>query len=136
MATKKQRKRRQKDRRHEWEYVYVDEEGREIAVAEEERRKEKDARAERGAKPRSGGPGRRIDPPSWRRVLRRAAIFAPLMFLFVYYTGNDRTVAGAFVFTVFLMAIFIPFSYFLDTMLYRAYRKRLGGTGDTPSKRR
>ncbi|MER3412157.1 MAG: hypothetical protein C4305_07605, partial [Thermoleophilia bacterium] len=32
MATKKQRRRRAKERRHEWEYVLVDEEGREIAV--------------------------------------------------------------------------------------------------------
>ena len=34
--------------------------------------------------------------------------------------------------TVWLLAIFLPFSYFMDSMMYRRYLKR---TGDEPAKR-
>jgi hypothetical protein len=125
VPTRKQRKRRAKERRHEYEYVYVDEEGREVEVDEPE-----PAAAKRNgrARPVTGRGGRKIDPPSWSRVGRRALIFAPLMFGTIWFLGSGQSgssrVAGAVVQTLFLMLIFLPFSYFMDSFLYRTYKKR------------
>jgi hypothetical protein len=121
VPTRKQRKRRAKERRHEYEYVYVDEEGREVEVDEPE-----PAAAKRNgrARPVTGRGGRKIDPPSWARVGRRALIFAPLMFLTIRFLGNGEPLAASVFQTLFLMLIFLPFSYFMDSFLYRTYKKR------------
>src|SRR3954453_23341026 len=88
MPTKKQRRRQQKSRRHDYEYVYVDDEGNEVAVEPTELRAEKDtkkteARSRNGTGARAGGQPRAgqraINPPSWRRAVRRAAIFGPVI---------------------------------------------------------
>ena len=73
MATKKQQRRRQKLKRHEYEEVYVDDEGRELDPEEAEElvsaaQPEKTAKAKKDAAPQRG---RTIEPPSWRRTLRR-----------------------------------------------------------------
>ena len=58
-------------------------------------------------------------------MLRRAAIFAPILFIFVYLTGQDRlTVLGMLFNTLILVAFFIPFSYLVDTMVYRMMIRR------------
>jgi len=101
MPTRKQRRRREKDLRHEWEEVYVDEEGRELAPDEVEelapaaaarngaapRHKTKESRSQPARQARGG---RTVQPPSWRRVFKRTAIFAPLMYVFI--TLIDRSV--------------------------------------------
>ena len=135
MPTRKQKRRRQKDRRHEWEYVYVDDSGQEVEVEEEDEaapRKPAKQAAKASGKPAArqqqarGGP-RKIDPPSWNRVLKRAAVFAPVMLLVIYFLKPEgaSTVTLA-VQLVVLLAFFLPFSYFMDSLMYRAYRKRIG----------
>jgi TRAP-type uncharacterized transport system fused permease subunit len=134
MATKKQRRRRLKDRRHEWEYVYLDEEGEEVEVEEpdEPAPRNKSAAKAQPAKRSGGRAGRQVDPPSWRKVGKRGLIFAPLMLIVVYLLqGKNKDPVAAVYQTVVLLAFFIPFSYLMDTMMYRAFRKRLGG-GDAP----
>jgi hypothetical protein len=122
MATKKQRRRREKERRHEYEYVYVDDEGREVEVDEPE--------AERkNGKPSSTKAvqvgARTVDPPSWRRTLRRAAIFSPLMFVILYLLKPKGSTPGSVVLSVaLLMVFFIPFSYFMDSLMFRLAQKR------------
>jgi len=137
MASKKQRKRRQKDRRHEWEYVYVDDEGQEVEVDEEEdapRSRKAPAKTSPGRAQSRGG--RNVEPPSWRRVGKRALIFAPLMLVVVYLLqGKKHDYAQAVVQTLMLLAFFIPFSYFMDTLMYRSFRKRLGGGGGGAKQR-
>ena len=55
----------------------------------------------------------------------RATPFAPILFVFVYLTGQDRlTVAGMIFNTLVLVAFFIPFSYLVDTMVYRMMIRR------------
>ena len=134
MPTRKQKRRRQKDRRHEYEYVYVDESGQEVEV-EEEKREQPARPAKAGGKPgraatrptAKGRAARTIDPPSWQRVFRRAAIFAPIMLIVVYLLRpKSATVASVLVQVVVLLIVFLPFSYFMDSMMYRAYRKRIG----------
>jgi hypothetical protein len=137
MPSRKQRRRREKERRHEWEYVYVDEEGREVAVEEPEapaRAKPAKQTSKAAAKPgakaaqQAGRPGRKVDPPSWQRVFRRGAIFAPIMLIVVYYVnrGSNRSVGQAVLTTVVLLLFFLPFSYMMDSLMYRSYRKRIG----------
>jgi hypothetical protein len=123
MATKKQRRRRQKERRHEYEYVYVDDDGREVEVEEPEaERKNGKSPAQRAVK--TGG-GRTVDPPSWRRTLRRTAIFSPLIFVILYLLKPKGSTPGSVVLSVaLLMVFFIPFSYFMDSLMFRLAQKR------------
>lgn len=137
MATKKQRRRRDKDRRHEWEFVYVDEEGHEVEADEEDAsppsKPQKDGQATK--RPLTTRGGRRVEPPSWQRVFRRALIFAPLMIVVVYLLKpKNGSTAGVVAQALILIALFIPFSYLMDSLMYRSFRKRMGGDG--PQKRR
>ena len=137
MPSRKQRRRRSKERRHEYEYVYVDEEGREVEAPEEE---QPQTRARGGGKATSGRrtattrSGRRIEPPSWRRVGKRALFIGPVMFLLINLMGKNLTAAQRIYETVVLLAIFLPFSYFMDSLMYRSYLKRTGAA--PPSGRR
>jgi hypothetical protein len=127
MPTRKQRRRRQKDRRHEYEYVYVDEEGNEVDVVEDEVRAEQSASRNGKTRPRAAAaPNARIQPPSWRRVGKRGAIFAPLMFVTVMLLDSALSLWQVGVQTLLLMAIFLPFSYFLDSFMYRRHLRRTG----------
>jgi hypothetical protein len=126
VPSRRQRRRRDKSRRHEYEYVLVDEAGTELEVVEPETRT-KTAGADRKRPAQRGrGRGREVQPPSWQRVGRRALIFAPLMFVVVYLLGGSKvSLGGKLAETVFLLAFFLPFSYVMDSIAYRAYRKRL-----------
>jgi hypothetical protein len=124
VPTRKQRKRRAKERRHDYEYVYVDEEGREVEVDEPVAR----AAQSKNGRPRpvTGRGGRKIDPPSWNKVGKRALIFAPLMFFTIRFLGKGEPLVGSVLQTLFLMLVFLPFSYFMDSFLYRTAQKRAG----------
>lgn len=127
MPSRKQRRRREKGRRHEWEYVYVDEDGREVEEPDEESPISRNGKRtpQQSRKTQAAG-GREVQPPSWRRVAKRGLIFAPLMFLTVTFLSGNLTVAQRVVNTVFLLAFFLPFSYAMDALMYRMYRKRSG----------
>jgi hypothetical protein len=128
VPTKKQRRRRAKDRRHEYEYVYVDDEGREVEALDEPEPTTAPKRdGARGS--RRAGPARTIQPPSWRRVGKRALIFAPLMFLTVMLLApDDASLVANLAQTLFLLLIFLPFSYVMDSVTYRIWRRRMGQT--------
>jgi hypothetical protein len=131
MPTKKQRRRQEKTRRHEYEYVYVDGSGEEVPVDPTELRAEKDkgkpeARQRANAKGAgSGRAGRVIEPPSWRRALRRAAIWGPLLVVAMMLINRNVSPIQWVTSAVFLIAFFVPISYFTDSMAYRMYRKRV-----------
>jgi hypothetical protein len=127
VPSRKQRRRRLKERRHEYEYVYVDEEGHEVDVPEEEKPRE----AQRNKAPASSRrgttrAGRRIEPPSWNRVGKRALFLAPVMFILINLMGKRLSVPERIFETVLLLLIFLPFSYFMDSLMYRSYLKRTG----------
>jgi hypothetical protein len=133
VPTRKQRRKRQKELRHEWEEVYLDAEGRELEPEEvEEILPPKPSRQERkpaarGRQQSQGRAVREIQPPSWRRVLKRAAIFAPLMYVFLYFvTRNDPEMGPQELVlqTAMLLLIFLPFSYLMDSFTYRLWKKR------------
>jgi hypothetical protein len=127
MATKKQQRRRQKLQRHEYEEVYVDEEGNELAAEEAEELvgATTTRRAERAPKDRpTTRSGRVLEPPSWRRTLRRSLIFFPLMLIVVFLLSPELPTATKVINTLVLMGFFIPFSYFMDAMMWRSYERR------------
>jgi hypothetical protein len=135
MPSRKQRRRRQKELRHEWEEVYVDAEGRELAPEEVEElapgitaksteRRTKGKAATRPQSARAARSGRTVQPPSWRRVAKRAAIFAPLMYVFITLTDRKANPAYVLLITVQLILLFVPFSYLMDRLTYRLWQKR------------
>jgi len=148
MATKKQRRRREKGRRHDYEYVYVDEEGQEVEVDEPEPKPKPERTATSGQKPTPGAKpkpkqpadGERvIEPPSWSKVARRAAIFAPFILIFFYITkGKGDSTTVVLLRTLPLVALLVPFMYMVDTFAYRSYQKRLEkrAAGGSPPKKK
>jgi hypothetical protein len=145
MPTRKQRRREQKLRRHEWEDVYVDAEGREVDPAEVEvparngagaGAKATQGRARSKKAPAQQQRTRGVQPPSWGRVLRRGAIFAPLMFVTVHLiAGDELTLAGKLTQTAFLLLVFLPFSYLMDTVTYRMWQRRQRTDAQRAAKR-
>jgi hypothetical protein len=133
MPTKKQRRRQQKARRHEYEYVVVDEEGNEVVVDPAElRAKKEEGKPESRLRPSDDrrpqqrrGTRRGIEPPSWRRAARRGLLFGPLLVVAMMLLNRNLSLAQQIAPAVFLIAFFIPFSYFTDSLAHRIYRKRL-----------
>jgi hypothetical protein len=133
MASRKQRRRRAKDRRHDWEYVYVDEAGEEVPVEEAEAPRS----GKRGAEPKPVvHRGRTVEPPSWNRVFKRTLIFGPLILVMVYLLRpKDSTTTSVILNAALLLAFFIPFSYVMDSFMYRSFRKRMAKRESTRGKR-
>ena len=113
MATKKQRRRRAKEHRHD--YVWVDEEGNEVEAPDEEPTR---------TSTKASGPRRDPQEPSWQRTFRRGAIFAPIMFGTVFLLSPNLSLGQKLTQTLLIVAIFIPFSYFLDRFFYRSAQRR------------
>jgi hypothetical protein len=122
MATRKQRKRRQKGRRHEYEYVYVDDEGREVETAPEEVRADKRTNG-KAPQPVTRG-GRKIEPPSWQKVGKRALWIGPLMFLTLTVIAKELTLAQRVSQTFLMLGLFLPVSYLMDRTIYRTSTRR------------
>lgn len=128
MPSKKQRRRAEKARRHEYEYVLLDEDGNEVPIddpAEPRKTDEAKQSVRRGrGGPRPARPARTVQPPSWQRVAKRGLMFAPVMFLMVTIIDPKVSTAGKVTNTLLLLAFFLPFSYLMDTFAYKTYRKR------------
>jgi len=157
MPSRKQRKRREKERRHDYEYVYVDDEGHEVDAAEvDEVEEEKPAKRTRVAattattqtKPKTtpakkgttkgkaaaAANVRPVPPPSWRRVMKRGLIFAPFMLLAIALLGRGLSWPARILETLWLLVLFVPFSYMIDRMMYRRYLRQIGE--DPPARQR
>jgi hypothetical protein len=132
VPTRKQKRRRAKLDRHEYETVWVDDEGHEVEVDEEEAAPA--ARPARAAKNGRAAPAttrglKTPQPPSWRRLGKRAAIFLPLIFLTISFLpgGRDLTTTQRVAQTVFLVLLILPVWYLMDSFTYRLYQRRTGG---------
>jgi hypothetical protein len=117
MPTRKQRRRRAKEFRHE--YVWEDAEGNEIDPSEAGARSES---APSRRRPTRGG--REPQAPSWRRTFKRGLIFAPVMFVVVSVLSKDLTLTDRLIQTALIALVFLPFSYFLDGLFWRTYQRR------------
>jgi hypothetical protein len=134
VPSKKQRRRQQKSRRHDYEYVYVDDDGREVEIDPAELKAEREARPARkeAARKASARPRKTVQPPSLRRVVMRGALFAPVMYVVLSLVGGGAklSVPQRLVQTAVLLAFFLPFSYLMDKIAWRTYQRRLAGPAD------
>ena len=142
MPTRKQKRRELKAKRHEYEFVYVDDDGNEVeapaggvGAGEEPQRRE--ARGEEEL--RAGAQLARLrtpQPPSWQRAGRRAVILGAVVFVLFTFTARKghNAYLTALVPAVIYTVLFIPFTYAIDRFAYRRYQAREQG-GGTPKKR-
>ena len=145
MPTRKQRRREAKAKRHEYEFVYLDEDGNELEEPPEDLVPEPKARrngaspaAKKPAPKTRGGrtPRRTAQPPSWQRAARRAGLLGIVVFVLFSATakGSNRYVT-ALVPAVIYTALFIPFTYMIDRFAYRRWQAKQEG-GSAPAKKR
>jgi hypothetical protein len=146
MPTRKQRRRAQKERRHEYETVWVDEEGNELEEPPEDLATKLDKRD--GAKPkpkanaaqqRGGRPVRVPPPPSWQRAAKRAVIIGAVIFVFIYIVGaknGGHSPASALLLAVVYTLLFIPFQFMLDRFGYNRWQRRAEQQGQRGSAKK
>ena len=135
MPTRKQKRRHQKQRRHEYEEVYVDADGNVVEVDDDAELPARPAATRNGrsagatGRPQRSGAKpslRAVQPPSLRRVAKRGAIFAPVMFILVSFLSPELSILQRVLNTLFLVVIFMPFSYLMDSLMYRVWLRRTG----------
>jgi hypothetical protein len=130
VATRKQRARRAKSKRHEYEVVYLDSEGNEVEPEEVAPTSKTAVRGASNAKSASASKSKFVrepKPPSWPRAIRRGAIFMPILIAVVVLTNrNNTTPLGIALVAIVFTALVIPFGYFTDHLAWRAYQKRAG----------
>jgi hypothetical protein len=131
MPTKKQRRRAEKERRHEYETVWVDEEGNELEEPPEELVEASGKRD--GAKPKAkpaqprGGRAVRVPPqPSWRRAGKRALILGVAIFALFTILGakHGSSIGSALAIAALYTALFVPFTYYIDRFAYNRWQRR------------
>src|SRR6476620_9004408 len=123
MPPRKQRRRRQKDLRHDYEGHEVEVDPAELEAATPRRNGKAKATPAKG---RDGKPIREVQPPSWSKVLKRVAFIAPLLFLAFSALNHNQSLAGRLAITAVYTAFFAPFMYLMDRAMYRSYLKRTG----------
>lgn len=143
MPTRKQRKRALKERRHEYETVWVDEEGNELEEPPNDApMPARDSKAKAPAKKNQAQRNQRSNratrtplPPSWRRAAKRALILGAVIFVLfaiVGSKGGKQNYLSALLLAVLYTALFIPFTYYVDRFAYRRWQRRMG---EPPTKR-
>jgi hypothetical protein len=142
MATRKHRARRAKTFRHEHVLVDYDDEGNEIQVTASELRARKETPEKAKAKTATPAKGRsratRVpQPPSWRRSLRRGAMWGSATVVASVLLLRSASLPARVLIGAFYAAMFIPMTYWLDGMVYRKYLKKTGdGQPSRPGKTR
>ena len=148
MPTRKQRRRAQKERRHEYETVWVDAEGNELDEPPEELcrgareatngTKPKQAKATPAA--RRSRRSRVPPPPSWRRAgealadPRRRDLRA---LLHPRLEGRQPQLSRrALMLAAIYTALFIPFTYMIDRFAYNRWQRRAEQQGEAAAKKR
>jgi hypothetical protein len=121
MATKRQRRRREKLHRHEYELVELDESGEERPVKADARRESAPLRGKV-----VDHRGRVIPEPSLQRSLKRGLIFAPILAILVFATGSNISTGAKILNIIVLLLIFLPVTYLMDRMLYNRVLRRQG----------
>jgi hypothetical protein len=139
MPTRKQRRRALKERRHEYETVWVDAEGNELDEEPEEAATpaKRDTAKRDGARsdkpkaktaPQRGARAGRVPPqPSWGRAVKRATIFGVVIFAVFAILGSKnghRNYGAALAFGGIYTLIFIPFTFYIDRFSYKRWQRR------------
>jgi hypothetical protein len=132
MPSRKQRRRREKSFRHEYDLVLLDEEGNEVELDPDERRAKREEKESKraAAKPagtaaRSSRAGREPPVPSWNRALRRGGMMGGVMLLVFIFLLKNGPIGARLGLGLFYAAAFVPLTYFVDRTAYRSYQRRL-----------
>jgi hypothetical protein len=145
MPSRKQRRRQLKEKRHEYEFVYVDADGNEldeIPEGLEPEPKERAAASRNGSKPAAKKQqppqrgARRTPPvPSWNRALKRGGLLGVVVAVLFSFTMKGhlaRAVGTAVIYTI----LFVPFTYMIDRFAYSRYQQRQGNAPPAAKKKR
>jgi hypothetical protein len=127
MPTRKQRRRREKDFRHDVRVFEVDDEGNEVPLAELRVSEERQPKAKQ-KQPAKDARGRTIkEPPypSWQRAFRRGGVMGAIMVAVFLFLLKGPVVQRLGI-SVFYAASFIPLTYWIDRTAYRSYLRRTG----------
>ena len=118
MPTRKQRRRREKDFRHDVRVFEVDAEGNEVPLAElrssEERAPAKSKQQQKQLRNAKGRPVRVPPEPSWNRALKRGGLMGGAMLLAFVFLFKSAPLPLRLAWGVFYAAAFIPLTYFVD----------------------
>jgi hypothetical protein len=145
MPTRKQRRRSQKERRHEYETVWVDEEGNEVEEPSDEPVKAVEKRDGAKPKPKAKGQqpsGRQVrvpPPPSWQRAAKRSLMLGAVIFVLFYLLGSkngNHNIGTALALSVVYTALFIPFTYTIDRFSHKRWQRRAELQGQKGSAKR
>ena len=136
MPSRKQRRRREKLQRHEYEYVVETDEGEEVVErpTEREKKPEDSKRGGKRGRPARAGRTREVPKPSLQRVIKRTGLVLPFALLVVFLFGRSLTMQQKIFQALLLLAFFIPMSYVVDVFMYRAYQRRQAKRGGGPTK--
>ncbi len=140
MPTRKQRRRRSKDFRHDVRVFEVDEEGNEVPIAELRARDEKPTAAgaakgkpKQPARTKSGRAVREVSPPSWERAFKRGGLMGALMLVAFLFLFKSAPIGLRVAWGAFYALAFIPLTYFIDRTAYRTYLRRVARQSDKKS---
>ena len=145
MPTRKQRRRALKERRHEYETVWVDAEGNELeeppedAAVPETRNGTKPKPKGMATQQRGGRAVRVPPPPSWSRAVKRAGLIGVVIFVFLYIAGSkngSHNFATALFPAVIYTLVFIPFQYMLDRFMHNRWQRRADQQGQKPAAKK
>jgi hypothetical protein len=144
MPTRKQRRRALKERRHEYETVWVDAEGKELEEPPEELEaappeKRNGAKPKAKAAPQRGGRALREPPaPSWQRAAKRSLILGVVIFAFFYLAGSKghHNLGSALLVSLLYTALFIPFSFMIDRFAHNRRLRRTAQQGQKQQPRK
>ena len=133
MPSRKQKRREAKNKRHEYEFVYLDSEGNELEEPPEELVVPAKAKASsNGSKaaaskqqaPQKTSGRREPQAPSWERAVKRALILGAVVFALFAFTNRKGGYTSALPLALIYTLLFIPFTYMVDRYAYNRYKAR------------
>ena len=133
MPSRKQKRREAKNKRHEYEFVYLDSEGNELEEPPEELVAPAKAKASsNGSKaaaskqqaPQKTSGRREPQAPSWERAVKRALILGAVVFALFAFTNRKGGYTSALPLALIYTLLFIPFTYMVDRYAYNRYKAR------------
>ncbi len=143
MPTRKQRRRRSKDFRHDVRVFEVDEEGNEVPIAELRTREAKSKPAavkgsqkgnqKQPARAKGGRAIREVAPPSWERAFKRGGLMGALMLVAFLFLFKNTSLQIRIAWGLFYGLAFIPLTYWIDRTAYRTYQRRVARQADKKS---
>jgi hypothetical protein len=129
MPTRKQRRRREKDFRHDVRVFEVDEEGNEVPLAElrtpDDRLPKEKAKGKSQPRNARGRVIRKPPEPSWNRALRRGGLMGGAMLVAFIFLFNSAPLGLRLAWGSFYAVAFIPLTYWIDRTAWRSYQRRV-----------